>query len=92
MTFEQRSDPIRPRFGALPWGRGERDGEIGNVTGGCGWVVPSGVGAGMEPGASVKRELPVLHEGGREEKGEIPGLGLPDPRTGQCSLHLKEGS
>lgn len=53
---------------------------------------PSGVGAGMEPGASVKRELPVLHEGGRKEKRATPGLGLPGPGTGQCSLHLKEGS
>lgn len=43
-------------------------------------------------GASVKRELPVLHEGGRKEKRETPGLGLPGPGTGQCSLHLKEGS
>lgn len=58
-TLEQKS---------APWGRVERDQEIGNVTGGCGWVIPKWRVTGMQPGASVIGELPVLHEGRRKKR------------------------
>lgn len=43
----------------------------------------------MEPGASVKRELPVLHKGGRKEKRVTPDWGSLAPGPSQC-LHLKK--
>ena len=74
-TLEQRSDPIRPRFTALPWGRVEGDQEIGNMMGRL-WLgkpqVESGMGWSREPVSKGNCQACTKEEG--EERDHQTGV------------------